>query len=165
MPVEALAAFVVDQALGIVVGAAVVVVAPAVVSTVPAATGPVMKTRRIICVKVAGGAQWYGGKWIDLVTEAQAKRASRYADTMTLAGVLASLPEARVVSDIPGRARLRVKCLKGRASRAQFTADALMSTPGIRQVKASSYTGGILIYYDAKQYDSLDSLLAWIVAE
>ena len=71
----------------------------------------------------------------------------------------------RVVSDIPGRARLRVKCLKGQVSRAQFTADALSSMPSIRQVKASSLTGSVLIYYDTEQYDSLNSLLERIVAE
>ena len=137
----------------------------AVVPTFPAAASLVTKPGHIIYMKAAGGAHWYRGKVTSLIADAQAARTSQYADTMTLAGILASLPKARVVSDIPGRARLRVKYLRGRASQARYTADALVTAPGINRVKASSYTGSLLIYYDTRQYSSLDALLEWIATE
>ena len=137
----------------------------AVVPTVTVAAGPVTNTGHVIYMNAAGGGRWYCGKLTSLMADAQAARTARYADSLTLAGILASLPKARVVSDIPGRARLRVKYLRGRAVQAQYTADALVTAPGISKVKASSYTGSLLIYYDTRRYKSLDALLEWIVTE
>ena len=84
---------------------------------------------------------------------------------LTLAGLLASLPRSQVVSDLPGRVRLRVASIKGQESLAQFTASALMTGTGIRDVRANALTGSVLIYYDTEHYDKLSTLMNWIVIE
>jgi hypothetical protein len=158
MPIEALASFVAEEALGIAVAAAVLAVPHVVVAGAATVAVPVLTN------KVSGGAKWYGAQCSDLFGEAQLAWAARHSDSVTLAGLLASMADAAVLSDTPGRARLRLVHLKGRADRSVFIADVVATMPGVHQVSASPHTGTVLIQYDTMRYVSLDSLLDWIVA-
>jgi hypothetical protein len=158
MAVEALASFVAEEALGIAVAAAVVAVPHVVVAGAATVAVPALTH------KVSGGAKWYGEQWGNLFGEAQLARSARRSDSVTLAGLLASLADAAVLSDTPGRARLQLVHLKGRADRSVFIADAVATMPGVLQVSASPHTSSVLIHYDTMRYVSLDSLLDWIVA-
>jgi hypothetical protein len=53
-----------------------------------------------------------------------------------------------VVSDIPGRARLRVTGLRGDRIRAAEVADGLRALDGVVTAEANSVTGTILVHYD-----------------
>jgi hypothetical protein len=158
MPVELLASFVAEEALGIAVAAAIVVVPHVVVAGAATVAVPVLTN------KVSGGAKWYGGQCSDLFGEAQLAWSARHSDSVTLAGLLASMVDAAILSDTPGRARLRLVHLKGRADRTVFIADAVATMPGVLQVSANPHTGTVLIHYDTMRYASLGSLLNWIVA-
>jgi Heavy metal associated domain 2 len=127
------------------------------VAALPAAiVQPVAETGRRISNHVTGGVQWYLEQWEDLLVEVKAQRAGAGAD---VAGIRASLAQARVVSEVPGRVRLRLKELKGRDQLAWQTLEALANVPGIRRAQVSSLTGSVLIFYDTAAYRSLDSLL------
>jgi hypothetical protein len=176
MPVETIAGFVAEEALGIAVGAALIAAAPVVAPVIrmlsqdarppfwQTAIQPATRTGNVISQKVSDGVNWYGEQWSDLMAEVHAGRAAGYADAMTLAGLLASLPAARVLSNTPGRVRLQVLPLKGRADRSVFVADAVGTIPGVLRVMTSPYTCSVLIHYDTMCYVSLDSFLEWIVA-
>jgi hypothetical protein len=158
MPVDAVASFVAEEALGIAVGAAVLAVPHVVLAGAAAAAVPKLSHG------VSSGAQWYGERWSDLLGEAHLEWNSRRSDSLTLAGLLASMADAPVLSDTPGRARLRMVYLKGREDRSTFIAEAVAKMPGILRVSTSPYTGTVLIHYDTMRFVSLDSLLNWIVA-
>jgi hypothetical protein len=176
MPVDTFAGFVAEEALGIAVGAASLAVIPVVVPMLRTLSEdarpmllavviqPAITTGVAVSKKVTGGASWYAGQWGDLVAEVHAMRAARHADAMTLAGLLARLPAARVLSDTPGRVRLKVLPLKGRMDRSMFIADAVSTVPGVLEVTASPHTCSVMIQYDTTCYVSLDALLDWIVA-
>ena len=122
-----------------------------------AVTEPVAKAGRKVYDQAAGGVQWYMEKWGDLVHEARASRAP--TESLTVDDVLAGLSEAKVMSSIPGRARLRLKSLKRQDQVAEQTAQALVSKPGINQVGVNPLTGSVLVLFDKDQYPSLDALL------
>ena len=74
--------------------------------------------------------EWYVEQWEDLVVEAKASLTAG-EEGLSVAGILAGLAEATVVSDIPGRVRLRLKQLKGHDRLAEQSAQALGSMEGI----------------------------------
>ena len=123
-----------------------------------AVTEPVAKAGRKVYDQAAGGVQWYLEKWQDMVHEARSARAPA-PGSLNVDDVLAGLPGAKVASNIPGRARLRLKSLKRQDQIAEQTAQALANMPGISQAEVNPLTGSVLIFYDAKRYTSLDELL------
>jgi Heavy metal associated domain 2 len=122
-----------------------------------AITEPVAKAGRKVYDQAAGGVQWYVERWEDMVHEAKAARAP--AQTLSVEEVLAGLSGAKVMSSIPGRARLRLKSLKRQDQAAGEVAQALASLPGISQAGVNPYTGSVLVFFDKAQYPSLDALL------
>ena len=122
-----------------------------------AVTEPVTKAGRKVYDQVAGGVQWYVERWEDMVYEAKAARAP--AQMLSVDEVLAGLSGAKVMSSIPGRARLRLKSLKRQDQVAEQTAQALAGKPGINQAGVNPLTGSVLVLFDKDQYPSLDALL------
>jgi hypothetical protein len=124
-------------------------------SALTTVTQPVTDRSRRAYHGVRGGLEWYLEQWEDLVEETKAHRAG---DARTTADIFASLPEARVVSDIPGRARLRLQKLKGNDRIAWQCAEALNAMPGISRAEVNPLTCSILMYYDTARYSSLEAL-------
>jgi hypothetical protein len=187
MALSGFTGFVAEQALGIVVGAAAVVAAPVVVpklrtlgkgvangtraaaekaGQVGSVVGPpVMQTGFRVYRRVSNRALWYGEWWSALMSEVQAEQVPEIAaGAVTPQAILTGLPRARVVSDVPGRARLRVNRLRGKPDLAIQTAEALLTVPGLRHVEVSPHTGSVLIGFDKRRYRSLDDLLNTIAA-
>lgn len=108
---------------------------------------------------VAGGVEWYFEHWVDLFEEIKAEKAA-HLPKFQIADILATLPEAKVASDIPGRARLRLSQLKGQKDLCEHCAEAIRGVPGIGEVHVSPITGSILAFYDKNTFPSLQSVLA-----
>ncbi len=121
-------------------------------------TQPVAESSRKLVQKIAGGAQWYGEQWEDLLVEAKHKALGAEA-AHTAADILAGLSAAKVVSDLPGRVRVRMKELRWQDHLLGQVTTALGSLPGIKQVDASTVTGSILVHYDKVLYPSLQDLM------
>jgi hypothetical protein len=119
---------------------------------------PILDTSHQVYEKVVGGLQWYVEQWEDVIIEAKAMLAPG-DESLAAADILASLTNAKVASDIPGRVRLRLKQLRGHTDLAEQCEHALGSMHGIRQVEVSSLTGSVLVFYDAAQYASREALL------
>ncbi|NJN81593.1 MAG: hypothetical protein HC802_04430 [Caldilineaceae bacterium] len=118
---------------------------------------PVADSARNAYATMAGGVVWYGEQWSDLFHEAHE---SVFPNASTSAKeVLAGLGEAKVISDLPGRARVRVGALRGNDVLAGQVAEALVSVKGVEQVQANANTGSLLVNYDGQRFGSLDSLL------
>ena len=83
---------------------------------------------------------------------------------VTVADVMADLANAKVVSDIPGRLRLRLKELRWQDQLLAESAQALGSLPGLQQVEASPITGSILIHYDTARYGTRAALMDALAA-
>lgn len=124
---------------------------------------PIAQTGQKLYDKVAIGAQWYLEQWEDLFLEAR-HLALGVSEHVTAADVLADLPNASVVADIPGRLRLRLKSLRWQSDLVVQSAAALGSLPGIKQVEASAVTGSFLIFYDRARYPSRTELMAALAA-
>ncbi len=122
-------------------------------------TTPVTETSRKLFEQASTGVQWYLEQWEDLLIEASHMALGRNVQ-FTTADVLADLPHAKVVSNSPGRVRLRLKELRWQEDLLSQSVQALGSVPGIKQVEGSVVTGSILIHYDRTQYTTLDALLA-----
>ena len=133
-------------------GTALIPVKPAAV------VKPLVDATHIAYEKVAGGVEWYFEHWVDLVEEIRAEQAVGHV-SLSVADIMAALPEAKVVSDIPGRVRLRLPELKGQKPLVEQCAEALGGIPGITDAQVSSVTGSILALYDTDQIPSLDALL------
>lgn len=112
--------------------------------------------------RVAGGFEWYFEHWVDLFEEIKAEQAARLP-SLDIASVMATLGDAQVASDIPGRVRLRLPMLKKRGDLCAQVAEAVKAVPGVDAVHVSAITGSILAFYDASEYQSLDELLWAIV--
>lgn len=142
--------------------ATVTVEAPAT-SVVPfdptAVTKPLVDTTHAVYEKVAGGLEWYFEHWIDIVEEIKAEQAA-HLPNLAVDDILASLGDARVASDIPGRVRLRLPELKHQKSLAEQCAETLRGIPGIDEVHVSPVTGSVLAFYDTDTLASLSALLA-----
>ena len=121
-------------------------------------TQPVTESSRKLVQKIAGGAQWYGEQWEDLLVEARHKALGAESH-YTAADVLAGLGAAKIVSDLPGRVRVRMKELRWQDHLLGGITTALGSLPGIQQVDTSTVTGSILIHYDKVLYPSLQDLM------
>jgi hypothetical protein len=107
--------------------------------------------------------QWYLEQWEDVVEEARAMRAAAAGlEALSHADFLASLPEAKVVSDIPGRLRVRAQQLKGQQRLAEQCTERLAKLEGISEVHVSPLTGSVLTFYDSDQYKSAGALLGAI---
>lgn len=121
-------------------------------------TKPLVDATHTAYEKIAGGFEWYFEHWVDLFEEIKAEQAARLP-SLDLAGVMAALPEAKIASDIPGRARLRLPVLKKHSDLCAQVAEAVKAVPGVDAVHVSAITGSILAFYDAGEYPSLDDLL------
>ena len=108
--------------------------------------------------KVAGSVQWYLEQWEDLIEEARVEWAAG-KEQINLDDLLAGLAEAKIVTDFPGRVRVRDAQLKGQTRLAQQCVEKLDQLDGIDEVHASPLTGSILLIYDRQQFESRDALL------
>lgn len=106
----------------------------------------------------AGSLQWYLEKWEDVIEEARHLQ-RKDLESINLTDFLAGLPDAKVISDIPGRLRVRSKQLKGQKQLAQEGTEALDQLDGISEVHVSSLTGSVLVFFDTNQYESSTALL------
>lgn len=133
-------------------------VAGAVSATALAVTQPVADTGKSAYHATLTGAHWYVEQWVDIAAEAREWVSP--SSHLTASEVVASLPLAKVVSDIPGRARLRAAQIRGDSQLAKEVAESVFSQLGGGRVTASPATGNVLIHYDQGQYGSLNELLA-----
>ena len=138
---------------------AMVAAAPAMAST--ALAKPLAESGRNFYGTVVGGTRWYGEQWTDLVDEARAGLSS--GEAIALMDVLAGLSEAKIISDLPGRARLRVSAIRGDSSLAEQVADSVAGISGVDQVRANANSGSLLVCYDTVQFASIDALLLSVV--
>ena len=127
-------------------------------------TEPVIRASSMLYARIAGSTQWYFEQWEDLLAEAKAQRVGDMVG-IGVADILAGMPLAKVVSELPGRVRLRLESIKGQDQLADQSAQAIGSMPGIRQVEASALTGSVLIFYDPARYASRNLLLAAIAGQ
>lgn len=125
--------------------------------------GPLGDATRSAYEKLAGGVEWYFEHWVDLVEEIKAEQTARL-ESLALSDVLAALSEAKVASNIPGRARLRLPQLKKQADLCAQVAEAIKAAPAVDSVQVSAITGSILAFYNAARYPSLDALLRAVAA-
>ena len=121
-------------------------------------TRPFVDASQTVYERVAGGVEWYFEHWVDIVEEIKAERAVGQAK-LSVADIMAALPQAKVASDIPGRVRLRLPELKGQKPLVEQCTEALRAVTGINDVQVSSITGSILAFYDTDQHPSLQALL------
>lgn len=124
---------------------------------------PLVDATHTVYERVAGGVEWYFEHWVDIVEEIRAEQAAGQA-RLTVADIMAALPEAKVASDIPGRVRLRLPELRGKKPLVEQCSEALRAVPGISDVQVNSITGSILAFYDTDQHPSLQALLEAIGA-
>ncbi len=135
------------------------VVTSSVASAAAAPSGlakPVVDAGRRASGSVAGPVEWYLEQWENVIEEARAARMD--AATPDANSILAGLPQARAVSECPGRVRLSVRQIKGQHELAYEVVEVLAKVPGIRRVEASPVTGTIVISYNTRSYPSLDAL-------
>jgi hypothetical protein len=121
-------------------------------------TKPFVDATQSAYERVAGGVEWYFEHWVDLVEEIRAEQAAGQPK-LSVADIMAALPEAKVASDIPGRVRLRLPELKGQKALAAQCTEALANLQGVNEVHVSPVTGSILALYDTGQHGSLQELL------
>jgi hypothetical protein len=95
-------------------------------------------------------AQWYAEQWGGLVAEARAS-VTRQPE-VTAVDVCSGLATAQIVSDLPGRVRLRVPHLRGCSGLAKEVEVHLSRQPGVQRVTASAATGSVLIYYNQREF-------------
>ncbi len=124
-----------------------------------AATATVAAAGRSLAAKLSDGVQKLGQQWSALKVEAEVDSAAPETGAPSLAEALAGVTTANVVSFSPGRARLRVKALRGQPQLAAQIEEALAAVDGVRQAQASPTTGSVLLTFDAKRYPSPESLL------
>ena len=176
MPVVTFTEFVVEQALGIAIGAVAVTAAPkagpkfvelanalsdGIRSTL--VSTPAMASRRALYGRVAGGVLSFGEQWSNLIDEAMNPPVPNETPaTASVAGLLPTVSRAAVVSQAPGRVRLSLRPLLRQPLLAEQFTEALTAIGGIRQVRANPRTGSVLVLYDSDRFPSLDSLLASI---
>ena len=108
--------------------------------------------------KLLGGVEWYFEHWVDLFEEIKAEKQS-VLGSFSLDDIMAALPGAKVASDVPGRARLRLPLLKGQETLCELCAEALKRVPGVDEVHVSALTGSVLALYDTDEFPSLQALL------
>ncbi len=114
---------------------------------------------RSLVGKLSDGAQKLGQQWSALFAEAAADTPAPETAVPSLASVLAGVTAADVVSQAPGRVRLRLGALRGQPQVADQLTEALAAVEGIRQVQANSTTGSVLILFADAVYPSPDALL------
>ena len=114
---------------------------------------------RSLAETLVGGAQKLGQQWSALLAEAAADNPVPATEAPSLASVLAGVTTADVVSQAPGRVRLRLRALRGQPQLAGQLAEALAAVEGIRQVEANPTTGSVLILFADAVYPSPDALL------
>jgi hypothetical protein len=134
---------------------------PGSIAEIPNALAePAVKAGRHAYDQLGGAVGWYFEHLEDLVHEARASRsAAREKDAPGLADVLAILPEAKLLSNMPGRARIRVPAIKGRNKLAAGLRDALAAVPGVTQLDVNPLTANVLVIYNAAQLGALSGVL------
>jgi hypothetical protein len=122
---------------------------------------PFADAGRGVIDRVTGGFQWYLEQWEDRIHEVKAERAHRFErDGVTAETILSGLDEAVVVSDTPGRVRLRVPALRRQDAVAAQTVGILSEMAGVRHVEANPLTASVLVLYDTDRYPSTARLIA-----
>lgn len=140
MPVVTFTEFLVEQALGIAIGAIAVMAAPKAGPKFAELTGTLADGIRSTLAPAPEKAPAIG----------------------SVAELLPTVSRSLVVSQAPGRVRLRIRSLQRQPLLAEQTTEALMAMGGIRLVQASPRTGSVLVLYDNDRYPSVDSLLTGI---
>lgn len=140
------------------IAAAATATADAATAAVPA---PIVDAGRGVYERVAGGVQWYLEQWEDRIHEVRADRARRYErQGLTVDVILDDLARATVVSDTPGRTRLKVPALRHQDALAAQTASALAEIAGVHHADVNPLTGSVLVLFDARHHPSVGTLLA-----
>ncbi|MFN8622331.1 MAG: hypothetical protein U0869_16485 [Chloroflexota bacterium] len=122
---------------------------------------PLVDAGRGVAGRVAGTVQRYLEQWEDRIHEVQAERTHRFErQELTVEVILGDLERATVVSDTPGRVRLRVPALRRQHALAAQTTDALSQLEGVRLAEVNPWTGSVLVLYDARRFPSLGTFLA-----
>ena len=129
-----------------------------------AAAKPVIDAGHAVFEEVAVRAERYFEHWVDLVEEIKAEQEVPDQEDLDLADIIANLADAEVASESTGRVRLRLHELQGQPLLAEQLADALVAVPGIKRVQVSAITGSVLIFFNARDYPSVDDLLDALVA-
>lgn len=122
-----------------------------------AVTQPLAGTGKSAYHGAMAGAHWYLEHWADITAEAH--EWVWPATHMTPAEVAATLPTAKVVSDLPGRARIHLEPIRRNGALAKQVAAQVASHLEGGKVTASAATGNVLIHYDRAQFGSLGELL------
>jgi hypothetical protein len=127
-------------------------------------TKPLVDATHSIYQSALGGVEWYVEHWVDIFEEIKAEQAARLP-SVQVADILGGLGDARIASDIPGRARLRLPQIKKQTALCAELAELVKAAPGVDAVHVSTVTGSILVHYDTDQASSLAELLAAIRAQ
>ena len=162
MTLMTLADLVAEQAVALVIGAATVVVAPKAGPRLAELGGDLSeRTRAAVAARggihksIAGGVQRLGQRRNEEIDEPATPVHVDIDPTSLLAG----LSSANVVSNAPGRVRLRLHQIVGQAELAEQTASVLAAIDGVVEVHARPTTGSVVVRFDPVRYPSLESLL------
>lgn len=140
------------------------IAAPVSTGAGPTTTGisvPFADAGRGVIDRVAGGFQWYLEQWEDRIHEVKAERAHRFEqDGVTAETILDGLDQAVVVSDTPGRVRLRVPALRRQEAVAAQIAAILSEMAGVRHAEANPLTASVLVLCDRDRYPTTAKLIA-----
>ena len=124
-------------------------------------TVPFAGAGRGVIDRVTGGVQWYLEQWEDRVHEVKAERTHRFErDGLTVETILGELDQAAIVSDTPGRVRLRVPALRRQDAVAAQTAGVLSEMAGVRNAEVNPLTGSVLVLYETGRYPTAAKLIA-----
>ncbi len=129
-----------------------------------AAAKPIIDAGHTVYQEVTVRAERYFEHWVDLVEEIKAEQEPPDQPVLRLDDVLASLAAAEVASESTGRVRLRAPELQGQRELAEQVADALVNVLGVKRVQVSAITGSVLIFFNAREYPSVQDLLDAVVA-
>ncbi|HNS02912.1 MAG TPA: hypothetical protein PKM78_11085 [Anaerolineae bacterium] len=127
--------------------------------TDPASTGAATAAGPSLVEKLADGARKLGQQWSALFAEIAAENPASEVAPPSLASVLAGVGMSDVVSQAPGRVRLRLRMLVGQPQLAVQLGESLAAIEGIRQVQPNPTTGSVLITFDDRRYPTPEALL------
>ncbi|NWG87060.1 MAG: hypothetical protein HXY26_06035 [Hydrogenophilaceae bacterium] len=68
-----------------------------------------------------------------------------------------SADDVQIAHFLPGRVRLKVPALRGRAAEAEVLGSAFRSIPGVKSLEISTVTGSVLIIYDVSALAGQDA--------
>jgi hypothetical protein len=119
---------------------------------------PITEAGQALVVTASNSILRLGEEWEDLFAEAHEMRDTS-GKAIGARDIVKNLDKAKVISQLPGRVRLRVGQLEGQGLVAQRVEEALVCIDGINKVRTSAHTGSVLIFYDTDRHPSLASLL------